>query len=84
MGGHVSWVDALAKELGVAPLSEDETAVLLDAAREVAHGVERRVTPLSTFLIGSAVAAAEGRGVDRAEAFDEAVKALRGAVDAAP
>ncbi len=80
----MSWVDDLAKQLGVRPLSADETAVLLDAAREVAHGIERRVTPLSAFLLGSAVAAAEGRDVGRSEAFDEAVKALRAAVDDAP
>src|SRR5207247_2458873 len=50
------WIDGFAEELGIGPLSASETERLLSAARDVAHRVERRITPLSTFLLGMAVA----------------------------
>lgn len=53
------WLERYAEMLGVAPLTEDEVAALLDLARDVAHGAERRFAPLSTFLAGVA-AGAEG------------------------
>ena len=42
----------LADALDVAPLSAAEQRLLLDCARDVAHGSERRHAPLSTFLLG--------------------------------
>ena len=51
----MEWIDGLAGELAQEALSEEETATLLAAARSVAHRVERRVTPLSAFLLGCAV-----------------------------
>lgn len=50
-----SWVRALAAELGVDPAVVD-VAGLLDVARDAAHGVARPATPLTTFLLGYAVA----------------------------
>ncbi len=50
-----TWIDQLAEALGVEALSEQETAELLSVARDVAHRVERRITPLSTFLLGVAI-----------------------------
>lgn len=50
-----SWVRALAAELGVEPGVVD-VAGLLDVARDAAHGVARPATPLTTFLLGYAVA----------------------------
>ncbi|MGW6129155.1 DUF6457 domain-containing protein [Cellulomonas sp. NPDC055163] len=50
-----SWVRALAAELGVDPGVVD-VAALLDVARDAAHGVARPATPLTTFLLGYAVA----------------------------
>lgn len=47
------WLDVVGTELGV-ELSFDE-ADLLRTAREVAHRVERKATPLTTFLIGVAI-----------------------------
>lgn len=47
------WLDVVATELGL-ELSLDEAA-LLGTAREVAHRVERKATPLTTFLIGVAI-----------------------------
>ena len=52
-----SWLEHVATELAVdADIPED---ALLDAARVVAHSVERKATPLTTYLIGLA-AASEG------------------------
>src|SRR5690606_32792892 len=45
------WVTALAERLGLDAASIP-TAVLLDVARDVAHGVARPAAPLSTFLVG--------------------------------
>ena len=50
-----AWIDQLAEALGEDTLSPQETAELLEAAREVAHRIERRITPLSAFLLGQAV-----------------------------
>lgn len=46
------WLDAVAAELGVEPA---DAGPLLDTARAVAHDVERRAAPLTTYLIGVAV-----------------------------
>lgn len=51
-----AWVRALAAELGVDAEVVD-VAALLDVARDAAHGVARPATPLTTFLLGYAVAA---------------------------
>lgn len=59
----MAWIDDLARRLGEEPLSPEQVERLLGVARDVAHGVERRVTPLSAFLavlddLRAAVAAA--------------------------
>lgn len=61
------WIDELARTLGEEPLTADETAQLLDTAREVAHRVERKFTPLSTFVIGCAVGRRLADGANRTE-----------------
>lgn len=50
------WLQRYAERLGVPPLTDAEVADLLELARDVAHGTERRFAPLSTFLAGVAVA----------------------------
>jgi hypothetical protein len=50
------WTDNLADALGVDRLSEGDVNALLDTARDIAHRVERKYTPVSTYLIGVAVA----------------------------
>lgn len=55
------WLDVVGTELGV-EVSFDEAA-LLGTAREVAHRVERKATPLTTFLIGVAIGKSQ-RGTD--------------------
>lgn len=49
------WVRALSAELGV-DAGVVDVAGLLDVARDAAHGVARPATPLTTFLLGYAVA----------------------------
>ena len=55
----MEWIDELAGRLAQETLSDGETITLLSTARAVAHRVERRITPLSAFLLGCAV----GRGL---------------------
>ena len=54
------WLTRLSAELGVDDVELDHKTVkvLLDLARDAAHGVERVAAPLTTFLVGVAV----GRG----------------------
>lgn len=52
------WIAAVKTELGI-DLDVD-TAVLLDLARDAAHGVARPAAPLTTFLVGYAAAQAGG------------------------
>ncbi|MFJ9815877.1 NTP transferase domain-containing protein [Streptomyces sp. NPDC101151] len=70
--GHVldEWISAVKDELGI-DLDVD-TGVLLDLARDAAHGVARPAAPLTTFLVG--YAAAQGKGGPEAVA-DAARKA---------
>ena len=52
------WVRAASDALGLE--DEVDVALLLDLAREAAHGVARPAAPVTTFLLGLAV----GRGAD--------------------
>ncbi|MFJ9176837.1 DUF6457 domain-containing protein [Streptomyces sp. NPDC102360] len=52
------WITAAKNELGI-DLDVD-TGVLLDLARDAAHGVARPAAPLTTFLVGYAAAQAGG------------------------
>jgi hypothetical protein len=74
MGG---WIDDLAAALGEAPLDPGETATLLEVARDVAHRVERRLTPLSTFLLGTTVGRGLAAGEARGEALERSLAVLR-------
>ncbi|MFE9092792.1 NTP transferase domain-containing protein [Streptomyces sp. NPDC007264] len=70
--GHVldEWISAVKDELGI-DLDVD-TGVLLDLARDAAHGVARPAAPLTTFLVGYAAAQAEGGPEAVAEAARKA------------
>ena len=52
------WVEAVKKELGLE--IEIDKDLILDVARDVAHAIERPATPVTTYLLGYAVA----RGAD--------------------
>ena len=56
------WVDEVCSALGIEETVDVD--LVLDVARNVAHGVERRAAPVTTFLIGLAA----GRATDRATA----------------
>ena len=70
------WIDRFAGSLGELPLSEADRVRLLTAAREVAHRVERKVTPLAAFLIGQAVGTEMAHGASRFEALAGALETL--------
>ncbi|MEU7402150.1 NTP transferase domain-containing protein [Streptomyces sp. NPDC044948] len=97
--GHVldEWISAAKDELGI-DLDVD-TGVLLDLARDAAHGVARPAAPLTTFLVGYAAGRAGGGPEAVAEtarkaaalalrwaqeAADAAAAPARGETDAAP
>ena len=71
------WLDRLVLTIGVDPLTDEQMEDLLVAARDVAHGVERKITPLATFLLGAAVQREIGHGRTHAEAFDQVMASLR-------
>ena len=52
------WVARLADELGVPELTAGDIALVLDLARDAAHGIARPAAPLTTFLVGYAAGAA--------------------------
>ena len=68
------WIDQYANALGVQPLSPAETADILKLARDVAHGVERRLAPLAAFVAGLAAAR---ESEDRAAAVHGALERAR-------
>ncbi|SED14999.1 Molybdopterin-guanine dinucleotide biosynthesis protein A [Streptomyces sp. 2131.1] len=54
------WITAVKEELGIE--LDVDTALLLDLARDAAHGVARPAAPLTTFLVGYAAGRASGDG----------------------
>jgi hypothetical protein len=54
------WVAELAVELGAPELAELDVGLVLDLARDAAHGIARPAAPLTTFLVGFAAARAGG------------------------
>ncbi len=73
----MDWLDQLATTLGLDPLGPDEMNDLLDAARDVAHGVERKITPLAAFVLGMAVRDRMAAGADRGSALADTLSELR-------
>ena len=55
------WIAAVRAQLDVDPV---DTTLVLDLARDVAHGVARPAAPLTAYLLGLAV----GRGADPRQA----------------
>lgn len=73
----MDWLDQLATTLGLDPLGPQEMNDLLDAARDVAHGVERKITPLAAFVLGMAVRDRMAGGADREAALADTLAELR-------
>ena len=72
MGMSATYPERYAEALGVS-LAPDEVDTVLDLARVVAHGSERRFAPLSSCLAGQYVAERARTGVPPAQALAEAV-----------
>lgn len=72
------WLERAATLLGVRALDGGEMKVLLDLARDVAHGTERRNAPLTSFLLGVAIGGAgpEDRATSVSEQADRLHEAL--------
>jgi hypothetical protein len=58
------WITEVRTALELLPAHPDEQKLVLDLARDVAHGVLRPAAPVSAYLLGLAV----GRGADPAVA----------------
>jgi len=71
----MNWLDDYARSLGVNKLAAEEIDVILDLARDVAHGTERKNAPLAAFLAGRFV----GAGGTLDEAVADAHDVLPGA-----
>ncbi|PFG21026.1 DUF6457 domain-containing protein [Serinibacter salmoneus] len=60
------WADAVARLFGLSErLDATDIGEVLDVARDVSRGVNRPSAPLSTFLLGVAVARSVPDGADR-------------------
>ena len=77
------WIDRLTEALGQERVTPTEVGVVLKLARDVAHGVERRLAPLSTFVAGLYVGALAGGGMPREEALARAVETATGLIPSA-
>ena len=80
----MEWLDRLAQTFELDATTNQEIAAVLDAARDVAHGVERKITPVSTFLLGMNVERRVSAGASRQEALTSALAALRATLPAGP
>jgi hypothetical protein len=67
--------DELAARLGVS-LDGAVVTRVLDLARDVAHGSERRFAPLTAYVVGAYVAAATANGSTTSDALAEAERAV--------
>jgi hypothetical protein len=69
------WLERWASALGERPVSAEEFGAMLRLSRRVAHGVERRLAPLSAFVAGLHIARRVAEGADPADALGEIEKA---------
>lgn len=83
MGMNDNFPDRYADALALA-LTDAEVDVVLDLARVVAHGDERKSAPLSTYLAGQFVAELMRTGLPRDEALAEAVAVARRTLGTGP
>jgi hypothetical protein len=68
-------MERFAGSLSEPPLSPREVGQVLKLARDVAHGVERKLAPLAAYLAGVHVGRRTGEGQQRAEVLAEAMEA---------
>ena len=77
-----AWEDTFAAAIGEDPVTPEELGIVLRLSRDVAHRVERKLTPLAAFLIGSAVGGNVARGASRADALQAALETTGGLLPA--
>ena len=77
-------LDRLAQALAVEPTTPSETSEILTVARDVAHTIERRITPVSTYLLGISVERRVAAGAPRDDALAAALADMRGAMPEPP
>jgi hypothetical protein len=80
MGMSATYPERYAEALGL-DMGAAETDAVLDLARVVAHGSERRFAPLSSYLAGQFVAGRMRSGVPHSEALAEAVAIAEGVLE---
>ena len=78
------WIDELAETFVLERLADDETDRLLRVARDVAHRVERKGTPLAAFLMGMDVAARVAAGASRDVAIADSIATVEALLPAIP
>jgi hypothetical protein len=78
------WIDRLALALGEVPLTDAETTRLLGSARDVAHRVERKITPIAAFLLGAATGRRMAGGGSRDDALGSTIGILEGLLPSEP
>lgn len=72
-----AWLAAAAEDLGLDP-GAVSIATVLDVAKEVAHSVARPAAPLTTFLLGMAIARADDPRAALAEYADQVTELAHG------
>ena len=81
------WLREAAIALDCSPdpavLGEDSVTLLLDLARDAAHGVARPAAPLATFVLGLAVGSSGG-GADDLRRFARRLTDLAGSWESDP
>jgi hypothetical protein len=74
------WLDAFSETLGEPPVGRDVIGAMLRLSRDVAHGVERKLAPMSTFVAGVHVGRRVCEGASPEEALQEVLAAAAAAL----
>jgi hypothetical protein len=75
-----AWIREVCAALDLPPDLAEHRQLLLDVARDAAHGVMRPAAPLTTFLVGFAA----GRAADPAQALPQAAATVTAMANARP
>lgn len=70
------WSEQVSATTGIEAWDRQETDLVLDLARDVAHGTERRFAPLTAYAVGVAVGARLGEAATTAAGRHEVLSTL--------
>lgn len=70
------WSEHVESVTGIDAWDRVETDLVLDLARDVAHGTERRFAPLTAYALGVAVGTQLGEGASDSAARRDALRAM--------